>query len=181
MKYYPEAQYLLIEAQEVHAAALKQFAAARQNVQFILAAAGEAAGQIYFDAADPFGGQASHEPYASNNIQVRMTTIDDEIAARALPQPYLLKFDTHGFEVPILKGAARTLKDTAVIVMECYNFKIAPDCLLFPEMCEYLKVLGFRCIDLVDPLYRPHDNSFWQMDLVFVRADRPEFSYQQYK
>jgi hypothetical protein len=40
---------------------------------------------------------------------------------------------------------------------------------------------GFRCIDLVDPMHRPHDDSLWQMDLVFARKDRPEFSYRGYE
>ena len=101
--------------------------------------------------------------------------------ARGLEGPYLLKLDTHGFEVPILKGAARTLASTEVIVMECYNYRIAPECLTFDEMCRHLGERGFRCIDLVDPLYRPYDDAFWQLDLVFIRSNRPEFSHQDYR
>jgi len=48
-------------------------------------------------------------------------------------------------------------------------------------MCRYLGERGFRCIDLVDPLYRRRDDAFWQMDLVFIRKDRPEFSHQGYR
>ena len=181
IRYFPLCQYLLIEAQSVHAKDLRQFCDKHKNVQFILAAAGEVPGQIYFDAADPFGGQASYTPYGSNNIQVPVTTVDNEIQARSLAGPYLIKLDTHGFEIPILNGAARTLTETDVIVMECYNFKIAPECLLFFEMCDYLRGFGFRCIDLVDPLHRPADDSFWQMDLVFVKDNRPEFLDLSYR
>ena len=98
-----------------------------------------------------------------------------------LPGPYLLKFDTHGFELPILNGAARTLAETEVIVMECYNFRIGPHALTFDEMCRHLGERGFRCIDLVEPMHRPRDDSFWQMDLVFVRQTRPEFAYTGYR
>jgi hypothetical protein len=110
-----------------------------------------------------------------------VTTVDNEVSSRAWTGPYLLKFDTHGFELPILKGALKTLQDTAVVVMECYNFRIAPECLTFHEMCAYLGGLGFRCIDLVDPMYRPHDDALWQMDLVFLRQTRPEFTYTEYR
>jgi hypothetical protein len=48
-------------------------------------------------------------------------------------------------------------------------------------MCAYLGGLGFRCIDLVDPMYRPHDDALWQMDLVFLRQTRPEFTYTEYR
>jgi hypothetical protein len=52
---------------------------------------------------------------------------------------------------------------------------------LFPELCLYLAERGFRCLDMFDPLYRPKDEALWQMDLVFARADRPEFQYNSYE
>jgi FkbM family methyltransferase len=181
MRYFPSSRYLLIEAQPVHEPALREFCARHPNAQFALAAAGEKEGRIFFDAADPFSGQASATRTAAANLQLPVTTVDNEVRARKLSGPYLLKFDTHGFELPILKGAAETLAGTEVIIMECYNFKIAPECLTFDEMCRHLGNLGFRCIDLVDAMHRPHDDAFWQMDLVFVRQTRPEFAYLQYR
>lgn len=181
LDYYPLAQYLLIEAQPVHEEALLVFTKENKNTQFILAAAGDSLGKIYFDASEPFSGQASYTPYQNNNIIVPVITVDSEVSNRELKGPYLLKLDTHGFEVPIFKGAAKTLKETDVIIVECYNFKIALECLLFYEMCDYLGGLGFRCIDLADPLWRPYDQSFWQMDLIFVRQDWPGFKILDYR
>ena len=181
MRYFPDCQYLLVEAQPVHAPRLKQFCREHTNIRYIMAAAGETSGQIYFDASNPLGGQASHMPFVAHNLVVPMTTVDDEVISRQLPAPYLIKFDTHGFEVPILKGAQRTLQATEIIIMECYNYQIAPECLLFDEMCAYLRVLGFRCVDLADPMFRPHDNTLWQMDLVFVRESWPDASYHDFE
>ena len=181
MAVFPECEYLLIEAQATHEKELQQFCQKNSNAQFAMAAAGEAVGKIYFKADDPFGGQASHVPYSENNMEVPVTTLDNEIQSHKLSGPFLIKFDTHGFELPILKGASAVLKETEVIVMECYNYKISEDCLLFFEMCNHLKGHGFRCIDLVEPMYRPHDDTFWQVDLVFVRDSRPEFEYSSYK
>ncbi len=181
MRYFPDCQYLLIEAQPVHTPRLKQFCREHTNSRYIMAAAGETSGQIYFDASNPLGGQASHTPFIAHNLVIPMTTVDDEVFSRQLPAPYLIKFDTHGFEVPILKGAQQTLQATEIIVMECYNYRIAPECLLFDEMCAYLRGLGFRCVDLADPMFRPHDNTLWQMDLVFVRESWPDASYHDFK
>jgi FkbM family methyltransferase len=181
MQHFPACQYLLIEAQPVHEPALREFCARHDNARFVLAAAGEKAGHIYFDAADPFSGQASSTRTSTANVRLPVTTVDQELNVRKLGGPYLLKFDTHGFELPILQGAANTLAETEVIVMECYNFRIAPECLTFDEMCRHLAGLGFRCVDLVDPMHRPYDDAFWQMDLVFVRRTRPEFSYLEYR
>lgn len=181
MDYFPDSYYFLIEAQPVHNKNLEISCKKRKNLDYILAAAGEFCGEIFFDASDPFGGQASYIPYDSNHIRMPATTIDNVVKSRELKGPFLIKFDTHGFEVPILKGASKTLENTEIIIMECYNFKIAPDSLLFFEMCQYLKNLGFRCIDMFDPMLRPYDNSFWQIDLVFIKSDRPEFFYSAYK
>ena len=181
MRYFPECQYLLVEAQAIHEPALRKYCARHVNTQFVLAAAGERKGKVYFETGDdPFAGQATSAP-GNGRVEVPVVTLDEEIGARKLAGPYLLKFDTHGYELPILKGAAATLTNTEVIVMECYNFRISPECLTFPEMCTWLGERGFRCIDLADPLHRPHDDSFWQMDLVFVRDTRPEFAYQRYR
>jgi FkbM family methyltransferase len=181
LDYFPKSNYLLVEAQPVHLDALTEFVSTHLNVEFVLAAAGDKQGQIYFNAGDPFGGQASYAPYENYNIAVPVTTIDCEVNSLGLSGPYLLKLDTHGFEIPIFEGASATLEKTEIIVVECYNFKISPECLLFYEMCEYLNGKGFRCIDLADPMWRPYDNAFWQMDLIFIKKDNPQFSYSNYQ
>ena len=181
MEYYPSCHYLLVEALALHEKALKRFCQRHPNAEYVIAAAGNTLGDIHFDASDPFGGHASYTPFDSSNVVVPMTTIDELVRLKGLEGPFLVKLDTHGFEVPILEGSTETLKETEAIVIECYNFHISPESLLFYEMCAYLKEYGFRCIDLVDPLHRPYDHTFWQMDLIFVRNDRPEFDYTKYK
>jgi len=181
LEFFPKSQYLLVEAQAVHQTHLEAVKHSHANIDFVLAAAGDQVGKIYFDAGDPFGGQASHTPFDNNNVELPVTTLDAEVAKRNLSGPFLIKFDTHGFELPILKGAQKTLGATAVIIMECYTQHLMPDSLNFTQMCQHLDQLGFRCIDVVDPVWRAYDDSFWQMDLIFVRKDRPEFSYTAYE
>ncbi len=180
LPYYPDARYLCIEAQAVHEPALRSFVAQHANAEFVLAAAGGEEGSIYFDATDPFGGIASSSPLGSGGITVPMITIDSQVAARNLRPPFLIKLDTHGFEMPILAGAEQTLKQTNVLVIETYNFDIAPSAVRFSELCARLEAQGFRCIDLFDVMYHPADNALWQMDLIFMRSDRPEFCSSAY-
>ncbi|HEX4273379.1 MAG TPA: FkbM family methyltransferase, partial [Rhizomicrobium sp.] len=179
MKIFPAAKYLLIEAQQVHEPQLKSFTAARPNVEYVLKAAGEKPGSIFFDASDPFSGQASDKA-ALGLVELPVTSVDHEIASRGLPGPYLLKFDVHGFELPILRGAQAALANTNLLVMECYNFEIADDMLLFPDMCRYMHEHGLRVIDISEPLWREKDKALWQMDFFFVRAERPEFRSNSY-
>jgi FkbM family methyltransferase len=180
MRHLPTQRYLLIEAQDIHAPQLDRFVARRPNAQYVLAAAGDHIGHVYFDSTNAFAGQASSTE-RPGDCAVPVTTVDEEVRARDLPGPYLLKFDTHGFELPILAGAADTLNHTAAILMECYNFRLAPDALLFHEMCGHLAKNGFRVIDLFDPMHRPFDSAFWQCDIVFARDDSHEFQYNGFR
>lgn len=47
---------------------------------------------------------------APNPHVVPATTIDLEVAERGLQAPFVIKLDTHGFELPILNGARGTLR-----------------------------------------------------------------------
>ena len=181
-RYFREADYFLIEAQPVHEPALRALCRQRPRVRYVLAAAGDREGHIYFDASDPQGGIASHTPLAGPHIlELPMVTVDQQARVHQLQGPFLLKLDTHGFEVPIFEGARQTLANTDVIVVETYNFALNPGALRFHEMVAYLEARGFRSVDVIDPLHRPYDQAFWQFDLVFARADHPVFGYGQYR
>lgn len=180
-KHFPDADYLLIDAQNVHEPALREYCRSRRNAQFLTAAAGDALGSVYFDDHTPFGGVASKDKTDFAYTEVKQTTVDHEIRERRLSAPYLLKLDTHGYEVPILEGASEiVLKHASLLVIECYNFRILPRSLLFHEMISYLRERGFGVIDASEPLWRPRDGAFWQFDLFFTRLDRPEFGVNTY-
>lgn len=177
--FYPDAFYLLIEANGVHEAGLKQFKKKHASADYLLKAAGEHVGEVFFDLRAPLSGAASVTP-AEGYIRVPVTTIDAQVAQRQLKPPFLIKLDTHGFEVPILNGAQETLKQTSLLVIETYNFQLRPDSLRFHEMCSWMEARGFRPIDVVEPFHRERDQALWQFDLVFIRADRPEFQTNSY-
>jgi hypothetical protein len=102
------------------------------------------------------------------------------VAARGLVGPYLLKLDTHGYEVPVLIGASHVLTHTELLIIEAYNFTLGPGSLRFHELCAWLEARGFRCCDLADPMRRPHDGTLWQMDLAFAPATSALFASSGY-
>jgi FkbM family methyltransferase len=177
--YFPQADYFLVEAQLAHARSLDALSRRMPRIKYIVAAAGDSQGSIFFDASDLLGGIASHTPIP-HSIEVPMTTIDAQVAAHKLQPPFLLKLDTHGFEIPILEGARESLAQTHLIVIEVYNFNFVSHNLRFHEMCLYLEGHGFRCVDLCDVLHRPTDGALWQFDLFFTRAEHPIFRHTQY-
>lgn len=182
MKHFPDARYLLVEAQEAaHGEALRRLALREARVEVALAAAGAREGTAIFDASTPLGGAVRSAVGSGKDVVVPMTTIDAEVERRGLEAPFLVKLDTHGHEVPILEGARRTLRAASLLVVEAYNFDIGGGALRFPQMCRYLEERGFRCADLADPMWRPGDEFLWQMDLFFVPGARPEFAFNDYE
>ncbi len=175
-RHLPQSRYLLVEAQAVHRAALQSYCAARSRAEFVLAAAGARCGEIWFDDGDPFGGLASDRPSANARTKVPVTTLDHEVATRRLPGPYLVKLDTHGFEVPILDGAIETLRNASLVILECYCFQVSDASLRFDEMVRFMRERGFGVIDASEPLWRARDVCLWQIDLFFVPLSRPEFA-----
>lgn len=150
---------------------LKALRKSNPNFDYVLGAAGEKDRDSVslsvgsdLDGSTVDGGEGIARSVPSYSI--------DEIARQKdCAGPYVLKFDTHGFEVPIINGAARTLTDTRYIVMEVYNYRHTSGTLLFYEMCALLDTKGFRCFDIADPMHRPLDGCLWQMDLFFARKD----------
>lgn len=182
MEYFPRANYLLIEAQrDAHAAELEEFKATHFNVDYEICAAGNDEGVIQFDASDPIGGAASTTPFTKNNIAVPMSRLDTLVGKRKLNGPFLIKLDTHGFEVPILEGAANTLPQASMLIIEAYNFKLCDGALRFHELIAHVEELGFRCADIFDLMVRPSDSALWQMDMVFLPASHRIFASNTYR
>lgn len=179
-RYFPDRRHLLIDANPVHLPELTRLCEEQPNWDFVLTAVGAANGEFYFDASEPLGGHLSKHRHNENYRPCPVTTIDNLVEERRLTGPFVIKLDTHGVEIPILTGAAKTLKETSAIVIEAYNFSFGEPAVPFWELCRYMFELGFRPLDVFDLLYRDADNAFWQFDLLFVPSDLPLFKNIRY-
>ena len=178
-RHFPRARFLLFEPLEERRRALEELHR-RVGFDFVAAAAGAAAGTLPFAVDPALDGSGVASAGTGGTRSVPVETIDHAVAARGLPGPYALKLDTHGHELPILEGASQVLADTRLMVIEAYNFTLAPGSLRFPELCAWLEARGFRCCDLADPMRRPGDGALWQMDLAFAPATSPIFASNRY-
>ncbi len=174
---WPAANYHLIEPLFENISHLDKLKKSHSNIKFHLAVAGEGEGNIELFVSDDLDGSGIYGIKGEKTRVVPMTSIDTIVKHE---KDILIKLDTHGYEVPILKGAEKTLKNTILLVIEVYGFRISPSCLLFHEITAYLDNLGFRLIDLVDIMRRPGDQVFWQADAFYVRKEHPVFNKVSY-
>lgn len=177
---WTDAHYVLFEPLEERRTTLAALAAKDSRLHPVFAAAGAREGTVKFTVADDLDGSGVYDAQSSGGREVPLTTVDAEIKRLGMKAPFVIKFDTHGFELPILEGAAETLTQTELVIMECYGFQVAPGSLLLPEMCAKMQSLGFRLADIVDLLHRPGDGLLWQCDVFFLKSSHAFFARDTY-
>ena len=173
-KYWANAHFHLLEAKDIWRDDLEKLVQRRTNYSFTMKAVTDEPGTIYFPkGGDAYGGAAFKEKAKRDDlVAVPATSIDQETSSLSLKGPFGIKLDTHGTEVDILNGAEETLKNTAMLCIETYNFIGQKR---FPELLLHMQSLGFRVADIAEPLFRESDASLWQVDFYFLRAEHPIF------
>jgi FkbM family methyltransferase len=176
MEIWPSAEYHLIEPLRENEYALKQLQLKNPKVQYHLSVAGEDIGTVNLHVSEDLDGSGIYGDDGDKTRSVPMMPIDNLMSN----DESLIKLDTHGYEIPILKGAKVTLQKTSLLVIEVYGFFVSPTSLLFNQLTNYLDEIGFRLIDMVDIMRRPGDNAFWQCDAFYIRKDHPVFRRTTY-
>jgi FkbM family methyltransferase len=78
------------------------------------------------------------------SFEVPVTTLDDYLSQRRLPEPRLVKIDTEGAEIRILKGAAKLLDGRSSILCELHPYAWPQFGNSFQELNELLERHGRR-------------------------------------
>ncbi|MGF1534215.1 MAG: FkbM family methyltransferase [Bernardetiaceae bacterium] len=175
---WEKAHYALIEPIQENEAALQAFTQQHPKASYHLAVAGQEKGSVPFSVSPDLDGSGVYGDQASNIRHVPVEPLDDLVQT---PGPYLLKLDTHGYELPIFEGATRILAQTELLIVEVYGFYVSPTAVLFPELCQYLDQKGFRMMDIADIMQRPGDGAFWQADFFFLPKTHPIFENNSYR
>ncbi len=181
--YWPSANYILIEPLEERKDELEELVIANQNHFLVSAVAGKEDGVVKFKVAEDLDGSGvidSNQDGATIR-ELKVIAIENEVKRLGVKGPYIIKLDTHGFEVPIIEGCTTMLSEVNLFIIECYGFQLTKDSLLFWEMCSYMENLGFRLFDVVDIMRRPNDDAFWQCDAFFIPAKTELFNNNSYR
>ena len=99
--------------------------------------------------------------------EIRKAKLDSVLDEVKVDYPFLLKIDVDGHEIPILKGAVKSLEKASIVVIEAPLQKTPMP--QFLERFLHLLKQGFVLIDMVDFAY--YGGILWQVDLVFIRQE----------
>ncbi|MEQ8433419.1 MAG: FkbM family methyltransferase [Oceanicaulis sp.] len=184
---WPDMSALMVEMDTRFVPGFEKLAKKHKDFHWATCAVGPRDGVGYFDKSNDVGGVLritdSEDSVPEGSNPVRVAKLDTLVDEYGLQGPHFIKFDTHGVEREILSGAEKTLRNTGMIIMEAYNFRLnftGGNNLTFDEMVGFMRERGFRLIDLIDPLYRPKDHALWQVHLAFIRDDHPLWKSNSY-
>ena len=148
------------------------------NAQYVLAAAGENPGTSVLNVHPDRVGSSFLKEIEGPNVDgsprtVPVVTIDQLTAEKNLSGPFLIKVDVQGAELQVLSGAARTLRETEIVILEVTLFGTMLGGPQFFDIVHWMKQSRFVAYDIFGFHYRPLDNALCQVDMAFVREDGP--------
>lgn len=111
--------------------------------------------------------------YFPTSQQIPLTTVDAVIQEHALPCPQLIKMDTQGYELSILKGAIHTLKHVEVLAIESWLVRgYGEKTPLLMELTAWLAQHNFSLFDIGGG-YRDASGVLIAPDCFFVNQSSP--------
>jgi FkbM family methyltransferase len=143
------------------------------DTEYVLAAAGAAQGEVTLNIhADPRQTTSLARAAVDHRV-VPVVTVDQVVAGRDLRTPVMLKIDTEGQELSVLRGAAETLPKVDLVILETRLISYVDGLPEIADIMEHMTGQGFSLYDILDGGYRPLDNALEIVDLVFTRNDSP--------
>jgi FkbM family methyltransferase len=125
---------------------------------------------VYPEAVGSTALKMRRRPGNCRPVEVDMVSLDHAARAWDLPAPQVIKADTQGSELAMLRGAARMLPQVEVLLLECWLVRsYGPETPLLLEVAEWLGRRGFYLWDFGDP-WRDAEGVLGAQDCVFLNA-----------
>jgi len=172
---FEDVRYLLIDPVAEIEPVMAEFCAGRPGSAYVVAAASDREGEMEFIAREGVSGSSFHTKLKADGERrkVPVHTLDALLAGRDLPGPLLIKIDTEGHELHVLRGAEQTLKRTGMVIAEISTWM--EDNTLgragMMEIFQFMHERGFVFYEFAEPSFRPIDGALYMFDAVFVPRD----------
>ncbi len=148
---FKEAELLLIEPLPVFHGHIEKKILSQRNARLIKCAAGAAKGaaEIIMEKADPLRSSMLERSALTKMhqeksiVRVEVDTLDNILAEAEIPPGSLLKIDTEGFEMEVLKGAKNILTKFSYVITEASVLKRFENSYEFSELINEMRDQGF--------------------------------------
>ena len=171
-KFYPNAEFTLVEPLHEMEPFINSFLNKRSNSQLIKGCLGSSSCKREFVVTENLVSSSLYIPVENaSKEQVRVVdvlTLDDLIAMRGLPD--IVKIDAEGAEFEILKSGVM-IRKCELVLLELPFFSVQPNVPIFSEMVAYMSEIGFEPYHFTWFAPRPHDGAMALCELAFAKQD----------
>jgi FkbM family methyltransferase len=181
---YPEATYLLVEANSEFEPSLRALVKNQIRGTYVIVAAGAKPGTASLvgrGEGSSLYREVDQSDAGARAREVPVTTLDSLCREYSLRGPYLVKIDVQGAELAVLAGAEQTLIDTDAIILETSLIQLLDGIPVFADVIQGMNDHGFTAYDVFRGDFRPLDGALAQLDVAFVKTGGRFRQYKGYR
>jgi FkbM family methyltransferase len=175
VKFFPDAQYTLVEPQDNLRMYVQDLFDAGYKVRWINAGASDQSGTLpftifYRDDSSSFRlteEQASAAGF--KQVTVKVKTLNEIVALAGGSTPEMVKIDAEGLDLKAFAGASDLFGETEIFLLEagiCADFQNTVG-----EVIGRLSQSGYKLLDITDLNRSPKYGVLWLCELAFIRKN----------
>ena len=177
LKYFPEAEYLLIEPQDHLKVHVQDLIDAGRKIRWINAGAADKSGTLRFfvsdrdDSSTFLPREEQPQTRVASETSVEVLTLDAIVEKYKVPVPDMVKIDAEGFDLKVMQGASSLIGKTDVYLLEAgvacpFENSIA-------RVISTMEDLDYRLVDITELNRSPKHTVLWLTELAFLRKSSP--------
>jgi len=174
IKYFPEAKFIMCEAQPTKKPFLekiKQKFPSQVEYHMGLLGAKEKDNMPYYLMETGSSVFEENSGYDREKVQLPMRTLDTLIDVNSLEAPFLLKLDVQGYEIEVLKGARTLLAKADIILLEVSILEYNKGAPLIAEVIDFMNTHGFSMFDITELKRTSGNHALFQADAFFCKHE----------
>jgi FkbM family methyltransferase len=174
LKYFPDANYTLLEPQSWMEKSIKDILIENPKVKFNAVGAGDKEGSFKFTLVDRDDSctfiitEEEAVLKGFQQVEVPVVTLNDFLPKTKLPIPDIIKIDAEGLDLQVLKGASNYFGNTEIFLIEAGVVNKSLENSLV-NVVNYMDQNGYKLFEITD-LNRPFKPQIlWLVELAFVK------------
>jgi FkbM family methyltransferase len=173
VRFFPDAQYTLIEPQEFLEKSVQDLVDSGYKIRWITAGAGDAPGQLPFtlasrDDSSTFDLTAEEAKRAGfRQVLVEVKTLNEIVRSEDLPAD-MVKIDAEGLDLRVLAGASELFAHTEIFLVEVNihdtHKENAPE-----PVIKFMNEKGYHLMEITGINRSPKYGFLWLCELAFLK------------
>lgn len=169
---FPTSSILMVEGQNSKKSILAKVCKFNKGIDYKIALLGANDAMIDFYIYDTASSILKENNITGASIEPRqLSLLDDLLEGTIFNNPDLIKLDTQGSELEVLKGGEKTLNYDNAVLMEVSLLDIYKEAPLVSDVIKYMSDRDFVLYDICSLMKRPLDRALYQGDFLFVKTN----------